>query len=158
MITKYFLLIDGLNGGSTDEAHKGWFEINGFDLDIGSASDGSRTFSPLKVDMLLDGALTGLLADSATGHVIKSIKLEGVVVGSAGETPVYDLTLADVVVRQLHDEAGGVPSETFAEPSSQVDLVPLISVCPVAGVGISAGALRRRGCLTQTSDRIPVRR
>ena len=30
----YFMLIDGLNGGSTDTQHKGWFEITGFDLDL----------------------------------------------------------------------------------------------------------------------------
>ena len=34
---KYFLLIDGLDGGSTDEHHAGWFEIDGFDFDISTA-------------------------------------------------------------------------------------------------------------------------
>ena len=28
------MLIDGLNGGSTDKLHKGWFEITGFDFDL----------------------------------------------------------------------------------------------------------------------------
>ena len=28
----YFMLIDGLNGGSTDSQHKGWFEVSNFDL------------------------------------------------------------------------------------------------------------------------------
>ena len=40
----YFMLIDGLNGGSTDKLHKGWFEITSFDLDlenIGSLATGS---------------------------------------------------------------------------------------------------------------------
>ena len=53
------MLIDGLNGGSTDPSHEGWFEISGFDFDltnpanIGSASGGAGTgkpnFSPLNV-------------------------------------------------------------------------------------------------------------
>ena len=30
----YFMLIDGVNGGSTDAQHKGWFEITGVDLDL----------------------------------------------------------------------------------------------------------------------------
>ena len=33
----YFMLIDGVNGGSTDKQHKGWFEITGFDLDLANA-------------------------------------------------------------------------------------------------------------------------
>ena len=39
---KYFLLIDGLNGGSTDEDHEGWFEIAGFDFDIGTVLAAGR--------------------------------------------------------------------------------------------------------------------
>ena len=42
---KYFLLIDGLNGGSTDEHHAGWFEIDGFDFDISTALAGARRHS-----------------------------------------------------------------------------------------------------------------
>ena len=34
---KYFLLIDGVNGGSTDKDHVGWFEIEGFTFDISNA-------------------------------------------------------------------------------------------------------------------------
>ncbi|MDB5441706.1 MAG: hypothetical protein JWP73_82, partial [Phenylobacterium sp.] len=30
--TKFFLLINGVNGGSQDAAHQGWFEINSFDF------------------------------------------------------------------------------------------------------------------------------
>ena len=34
----YFMLIDGLNGGSLDKQHMGWFEITGFDLDLANLS------------------------------------------------------------------------------------------------------------------------
>ena len=34
----YFMLIDGINGGSQDAQHKGWFEITGFDLDLARAT------------------------------------------------------------------------------------------------------------------------
>ena len=30
----YFMLIPGLNGGSLNLQHKGWFEITGVDLDM----------------------------------------------------------------------------------------------------------------------------
>ena len=39
------MLIDGLNGGSTDSSHKGWFEISSFDFDLENSSNlgpGSR--------------------------------------------------------------------------------------------------------------------
>ena len=46
------MLIDGLNGGSTDPSHKGWFEISSLDFDlanpadIGSGSGGAGTGKP----------------------------------------------------------------------------------------------------------------
>src|SRR5262245_32881321 len=105
MITKYFLLIDGLKGDATDKDHKGWFDIDGFDLDVSSTGSGGATFSPLMVSMPLDGILSRLLADMAPLTPISSIKLEGVT-GGADSQAVYDLTLADVLVRQVHDEDG----------------------------------------------------
>ena len=33
------MLIDGLNGGSTDASHKGWFELSGFDFDLANPSN-----------------------------------------------------------------------------------------------------------------------
>jgi len=55
--TKYFLLIDGLNGGSTDAQHVGWFEINDFNIDLSSppvtgsgGGSGRTTFGPLQVE------------------------------------------------------------------------------------------------------------
>ena len=50
----YFMLIDGLNGGSTDTQHKGWFEITGFDLDLEHVrlpASGEANFSPLNVTL-----------------------------------------------------------------------------------------------------------
>ena len=35
----YFMLIDGLNGGSTDSQHKGWFEISSFNFDLENSSN-----------------------------------------------------------------------------------------------------------------------
>ena len=116
---KYFLLIDGLNGGSTAAGHEGWFEISGFDFDIDTvlaagtgsgAGTGKATFSPVTVQLSLDPDLAGALRDAATGHNIAAIKLEGVT--GQGQA-VYDLTLADVVVTQLHEGNGGNDSLSF---------------------------------------------
>ena len=38
MIVRYFLLIDGLDGDSTDANHVGWFDLNSFDLDLSRAT------------------------------------------------------------------------------------------------------------------------
>ena len=36
------MLIDGLNGGSTDPSHKGWFEISSLDFDLEKATSWLR--------------------------------------------------------------------------------------------------------------------
>ena len=92
MATKYFLLIDGINGGSTDKDHVGWFEIDGFEFDIsntggtvggGGGGAGKATFSPLEVALSLDPGLAAVLADVATGKHIKAVQLEGVTTKAA---------------------------------------------------------------------------
>ena len=107
--TKFFLAIDGLKGGVTDSGHVGWFAVSDFDLDIsnlpgvdsnGHVVTGKIDASPLTVDLALDGALTALLADAARSSHIASIKLEGV---SATGKMVYDLSLGNVTVQDVHD-------------------------------------------------------
>ena len=110
--SKYYLLIDGVKGTSTDEDHQGWFEIAGFDLDVSNLTDtsgsgtGKAVFSPLSIAMGADSALAALLKDVALGTHIPSIRLEGVRAG-ADPAAVYDLTLTDVLVQQVHDSEGG---------------------------------------------------
>jgi type VI protein secretion system component Hcp len=135
---KYFLLIDGVKGDSTEAQHVGWFEIDGFDLDVSSTAAGSTTFSPLMVSMPLDGILSRLLADIAPGTLISSIKLEGVTAGDR-PTAVYDLTLADVLVRQVHDEDGGTDRVAF--DYSKIGLIT--HAVTDTGMVIPAGSFRR---------------
>ena len=113
----YFMLIDGLNGGSTDASHKGWFELSGFDFDltnptkIGSASGGAAggkpQFSSLNVTLPQEAGLADVMGLAATGGLIKGVRIEGV---TGGTTPaeVYELTLADVAATKVADgEDGG---------------------------------------------------
>src|SRR5262249_33496512 len=59
----YFLAINGLNGGSTDVNHQGWFEVSSYDVGaLVAAMSGTATFSPLTVTLNATG-LTGVLAD-----------------------------------------------------------------------------------------------
>src|SRR4029077_17238139 len=91
---KYFLLINGLDGGSTDEHHVGWFEIDGFDFNISTAPGGTTTFAPVTGQLSRSGGLAELRDDAALVKVVQSVRIEGV---TAGPTPVavYDLTLGN---------------------------------------------------------------
>jgi type VI protein secretion system component Hcp len=37
--TTYYLLVDGVNGGSTDPAHKGWFELKDFNFNLANSTN-----------------------------------------------------------------------------------------------------------------------
>jgi len=111
--------IDGLNGGSTDAHHAGWFEIDSFDFDINDviatgtgAGVGKVTFSPLTLQLSLSNGLAGVLKDTALGTVIPSVKIEGVT-GGANPVSVYDLTLGQVQITTAHDSSGPNDSLTF---------------------------------------------
>jgi probable HAF family extracellular repeat protein len=103
---RYFLAIDGLNGGSTDAAHAGWFEVSSYDVGaLAAAMAGSATFSPLTVTFPSTG-LTRLFADLANGTTIRSVRLEGVTSGPNPQA-LYDLTLGNVSVTDYADAASG---------------------------------------------------
>src|SRR5262249_52269580 len=101
----YFMLIDGVNGGSTDAQHKGWFEITGVDLDLARSFAGSTDFSPLLVTPENETALAGVMELAATGGHVKGVHIEGIA-GGATPTKVYDLTLAEVTVTAVADGEG----------------------------------------------------
>src|ERR1700745_3274160 len=102
MAITYFLKIEGIDGGSTDADHKGWFEINGYDWEVsqtgtlagGAGSGGGKAeFSDLLIDLNLDAlGLAPLLHDAATGVHIGSVELQGVKTGGNPFT-FYDLKL-----------------------------------------------------------------
>jgi type VI secretion system secreted protein Hcp len=118
---KYFLLVDGVDGGSRNQGHDGWFEIDSFNFDAtntGSGGTGSGggagkvSFSPLTVDLALPSSLTDLLTETASGHDLKGVRIEGV---TSGEHPkvFYDLTLTDVTITRTHEQNGGGDVLTF---------------------------------------------
>src|SRR5262249_55392073 len=111
--SKFFLQIDHLSGGSSDAGHAGWFDLPGFDFDVTNVSQTSANgtkFSPLTVDLPVDGALATALLDNVHATLIPSIKIEGV---TDDGTAVYDLTLNDVLVQKVHDEADGKDQLSF---------------------------------------------
>src|SRR5882724_1343431 len=118
---KYFLLIDGVDGGSRDQDHVGWFEIDNFNFDatnLGSGGTGSGggagkvSFSPLTVGLALPSSLTELLADTASGRDLKGVKIEGVTSGDHPQA-FYDLTLTNVSITRNYEQNGGGDALTF---------------------------------------------
>ena len=75
---KFYLLVDGVDGGSRDEGHVGWFEIDSYDIDLqhlpsgsgGGGGSGKTEFSPLTVELALSDGLTELLARTASGAAL----------------------------------------------------------------------------------------
>jgi len=100
----FFMLIPGIDGGSRDIDHRGWFEIDSYGLDL-IQGPGRTTFGPLNVTLTLDDGLTTLLADTAAGRAYPGIRIEGV---RPGEDPFTfsTLTLADVRFTGVQDNQG----------------------------------------------------
>jgi uncharacterized repeat protein (TIGR01451 family) len=108
---RYFMVIDGVNGGSPDKQHLGWFEISGFDLDLAKSTvvgggTGTAAFSPLNVVLPQETGLADVMDLAATGGLVKGVRIEGF---TGGVTPaeVYELTLADVGVTKVADNENG---------------------------------------------------
>ena len=163
---RYFLLVDGVDGGSSDPAHKGWFEVAGFFFDASApwsataasgGAGGQPTFGPLEVSLFPYSGLTELLRRTSDGTHLKGVRLQGVT--TAG-TAVYDLRLSDVVVQATHDssfpgesltldyrtielstrgEVGGVGVETSAFALDRVTNAPPVSPAPALAPGNAPG-------------------
>ena len=120
MSVTYYLLVDGVDGGSTAEGHAGWFEISGYDFallqHIASGGSGSGAgvaeLFPLTVDLALGSGLTELLSIAASGEHLTGIRLEGVA-AVEGSPTVFALTLGDVVITQVLEGDGSADRVTF---------------------------------------------
>ena len=115
----YYLLIDGLNGGSVDKAHTGWFAISNFNIDADNSSNiqtgvpGTASFGDLSVT--IQGELAGLLADSSSGTALKGLKIEGV---TADGTAVYDLEVTNAKIDNISETS--TPGYTIDFNYSQI--------------------------------------
>ena len=106
----YFLKVAGATGDSTDAAHPGWFEVDGFDFGVTTATSaglgiGRSHISPLSVDIHSSTGLATLFADELTNHTLASVELVGVEGGERQQT-VYDLKLVNVSLDSQHYQPG----------------------------------------------------
>lgn len=118
---RFFLLIDGLNGGSTDPGHPGWFELPGYSINAGLGATGAAAFGSLFVSVARTAAFSGLFVDVAMGTPLTGVRIEGV--NAAGQA-VYKLNLADVVVSSVTTSASiNGPLHTLGFNYGQISLV-----------------------------------
>lgn len=105
MAIQYFLLIDGMNGGSLNTFAPGAFELESFDFSLsflgaGGSDEANTTFDTLGLEFRLGTDQTRLMEALVTGQTLSSAQVLGVVGNGA---VVYDLRLGQVHVRQLTD-------------------------------------------------------
>ncbi|HEX6980612.1 MAG TPA: type VI secretion system tube protein Hcp [Alphaproteobacteria bacterium] len=135
MATRYFLLLDGIDGGSTDAAHVGWFDIDGYAFDVtataaspgtGSGGSAGRTdFSPVTVDLTFDEGFAEILQSAATGRHLLGAKIEAVTEGESPQT-IQELTFGDVIITAVHDESetdDGVSDDSLSFDYARIGVV-----------------------------------
>src|SRR5262245_23511471 len=109
----YFLKIDGVTGGATNEQHKGEFDILGYEFDLSAlmatstgtgGGSGKTTISPLIVDFELTPGLIELLKKAAGGQHIPSVTLTVLKPGAAPFT--YEtIKLTNVTILGYEEKA-----------------------------------------------------
>jgi type VI protein secretion system component Hcp len=102
----YYLYLDGIDGGSNAEGHRGAFEINGFDFD---ARDGGRkpVFEPVTIDFHASSDVTRLMELIESGKTIASARIVGDRPGEEPNLEVLDLRLSGVSIRSLLQDGLG---------------------------------------------------
>lgn len=118
--TKFFLFVEGLNGGSTARGAERAFEITDYSLSAtlealttavpGESAGGTAS---LAVDLEISDGLNGLLAYAAVGETLRAVRLVGMSDDGRTLTPQYDLHLGGVVITTF-EQADNTASVEFA--------------------------------------------
>ena len=126
------MLVDGANGGVTDPAHGGWFDVVDFSMAaargvLGNSGSGAQATGPelatITVALADSHALTVLLAGMASGTRLGGGVIEGT--SNLGvEKAVYDLSLGDVFISGIQANSSGGFNVEFTAGQFQVDTVP----------------------------------
>jgi type VI protein secretion system component Hcp len=104
----YYLLIDGIAGDSTVVGREGWFDLDTFSLGLSQVS-GRVNIQDLSVSLSGNSGNSGLidlLRGVSTGTPLRALQIEGVNPGS-NSPPVYKLTLNDIIVSSVSEDAAG---------------------------------------------------
>ncbi len=127
MADRWFLKIDGIDGESTDAAHKGEIDVLAWSWGLANAGTGGgpgggggagrTSFEDFEFVSRVGKASPGLILAAAKGTHAKTAVLAGVRASAKGKGAAYlTYTLADVIVTRVDHEAsdGDAPIEQFA--------------------------------------------
>jgi type VI secretion system secreted protein Hcp len=116
----YFLKIDGIDGESTSDMHKGEIDILSFSWSAaehgttagGGAGAGKVSFQDLHFTKKIDKSSPKLMLACATGEHIREVVLTGEVSGKKGQK-FMEIKLSDVLVSSFNQSgsSGDVPAE-----------------------------------------------
>lgn len=118
----YYLIIDGVDGGSRSVAAPGAFEIEDFNLNLdnaiethvgagGGVANAARR-APLEVDLVLGPGLPTLATALVSGTAFPSVQIKGV--SQSGDV-VYDLRLGNALLGELQENGTELDKLKFAE-------------------------------------------
>jgi type VI secretion system secreted protein Hcp len=118
MASDVYLHIDGVNGESNDDKHKGWIEVEAVDWGViqptsgtmstaGGHTIGRAVFDVIRITKAVDLASPKLMELAAQGKTIPKAKLE--FFRADGPTPLkyYEVTLENVLVSSSRKSYGG---------------------------------------------------
>jgi type VI secretion system secreted protein Hcp len=121
----YFLKIEGVDGESTSEKHKGEIEILSYSWGVsqqgggsvggGGAGAGKATFQDFTFVKNMGRSSPLLFVKAATGEHIKEVVLTGEVAGKRGQK-FMEIKMSDVLISSYQQAGrdGGVPTDSFS--------------------------------------------
>lgn len=121
----YFLKIEGVDGESASEKHKGEIEILSYSWGVsqqggggsasGGAGAGKATFQDFTFVKNMDRSSPLLFVKAATGEHIKEVVLTGEVAGKRGQK-FMEIKMSDVLISSYKQAGsdGGVPTDSFS--------------------------------------------
>jgi hypothetical protein len=105
-VDKYYLTVDGLDGGVTGAHHAGAFAVANFRFDISVGLSGQPTPVPLVIDLEPGAPVTPLIERMVRKQSLGLVRLEGVTSEEKGAHTVYDLRLLPAYLAKVTDTAG----------------------------------------------------
>lgn len=118
MAADVYLQIDGVNGESNDDKHKGWIEVVAVDWGVtqptagivstaGGHTIGRAFFDAIRITKVADLASPKLMELSAQGKTIPKAKLEFFRADGFGPLKYYEVMLENVLVSSNKKSYGG---------------------------------------------------
>lgn len=115
-----FLKLDGIPGDSTDSAHKGEIDVEAFAY--GVRRSGKTRVATFRIDKVYDSSSPKLMADSNSGHHIKSAVISFRPSGADPDTEFLTYRLTDVVVSRYQQGGANPDAKALGSLEEEVSL------------------------------------